>query len=419
MVQLMESDCRSKREIWRDRSRLALDGILPPFSLPRRALGYARKLLQNQDSQRPSNGWSDWVNKAARPRILIISGCGGDSRRYRCDHLVETVRLIGGDGIVLSSGEVWPASAEILVKHVDALVFHRVAWTQDIETLLEQAQKQDVKLLFDTDDLVFDTASDPSQDPGVGRFGKGQAVAEQFRTMQQCHHVITSTDYLKSRVEALGLQATTLRNGFSKSMLQWADAAASRRRDERVVLGYASGTPTHDKDFELLEPSLSWLLSNYPHVDLCLMGYIQKPRSLAAFGARVQRRPFVSCQELPQRLKDVDINLAPFSPDSEFSKGKSALKYMEAALVGVPTIASPMPAYVHAIESGRNGWIAHNETQWREHLKAAVEQKELRQKIGACARQTALQEDSLVSRSKVLQVILNIDASKPSNPPEA
>ena len=124
-------------------------------------------------------------------------------------------------------------------------------------------------------------------------------------------------------------------------MLACAEQTTLRRNQERIVLGYASGTPTHDRDLELIEEGLFEILKRYEQVELHLMGHIQKPTKLSVFGNRVQRRPFVSWQELPQRLRDIDINLAPFCPDSDFSKGKSALKYMEAALVGIPTLASP------------------------------------------------------------------------------
>ena len=131
----------------------------------------------------------------------------------------------------------------------------------------------------------------------------------------------------------------------------------------------------------------------------------------------VGRRPFVSWQELPQRLRDIDINLAPFCADSEFSKGKSALKYMEAALVGVPTIATPMPAYDKAIQTNVNGLIAHNDMQWRDYLQDLIEKPELRHKLGQTAQETVYREDSLLSRSQTLQFILNNAGSKPENTP--
>ncbi len=418
MFEAMEYDSRTKREIWRDTSRLAFDRILPPFSLPRRALGYARKILSGTSSTHPQINWTSLVSSTARPRILILSGCGGDSRRYRCEHLLEALAYIGGTGVLLNSNDSLKVSPDNILKNIEGVIFHRAAWNASVAQIVEAANKSNKFLLFDTDDLVFDVQSDPSQDKGVGKFGRGQAVALQLQTMQACQGVITSTDYLKSRVQALGLEAVTLRNGYSEQMRRCAEQTSLRRNADRIVLGYASGTPTHDEDLKLIEEGLYDILKRYQNVDLHLMGYIQKPVRLAEFGTRVQRRPFVSWQELPQRLRDIDINLAPFCPDSDFSKGKSALKYMEAALVGIPTIASPMPAYSNAIESGKNGLLAYNDMQWRDFLQDMIEKPELRQNLGHQAQETAQQEDSLLNRSKTLQFILNKTGSKPQNASE-
>ena len=315
--------------------------------------------------------------------------------------------------MVLDSQQPLPAGTPEVLNHIEGILFHRVAWNDSIADLVQGAERAGKFLLFDTDDLVFDAHNDPSRDKGVGKFGRGQAVSRQLRTMQACRLVMTSTDYLKERAEDFGIEAHTLRNGYSAQMLRCAERTSLRKSCERVVLGYASGTPTHDRDLHLIEDILHEALERFPQLDIHLMGYIQKPSKLRRFGKRVQRRPFVAWQDLPQRLRDIDINLAPFCPDSQFSKGKSALKYMEAALVAVPTIASPMPAYCHVIEHGKNGLIANNAAQWRDHLHDLIENHERRIAVGQAAQETTCREDSLQSRAKVLESILMKAKSEP------
>ena len=59
-------------------------------------------------------------------------------------------------------------------------------------------------------------------------------------------------------------------------------------------------------------------------------------------------------------LRDLDVNLAPLAPDSRFNEAKSAIKWLEAALVETPTIASPSGPFREAIEDGRTGSMRWN-----------------------------------------------------------
>jgi glycosyltransferase involved in cell wall biosynthesis len=58
------------------------------------------------------------------------------------------------------------------------------------------------------------------------------------------------------------------------------------------------------------------------------------------------------------------------------------VKYLEAGLVGVSTIASPRPDFCRAIEDGRNGFLADEKAAWRERLDALVASPALRREVG-------------------------------------
>ena len=50
-------------------------------------------------------------------------------------------------------------------------------------------------------------------------------------------------------------------------------------------------------------------------------------------------------RKLPEIQVQFDINLAPLEIDNPFGQSKSEIKYVEAALLRVPTIASPSDSY--------------------------------------------------------------------------
>jgi glycosyltransferase involved in cell wall biosynthesis len=70
--------------------------------------------------------------------------------------------------------------------------------------------------------------------------------------------------------------------------------------------------------------------------------------------------------------------------------GKSSIKAVTAMALGMPVIASPIPAYTEAIQQGENGFLAsiHRLDEWRTALNA-LKDASTRQRIGKAARETA------------------------------
>jgi glycosyltransferase involved in cell wall biosynthesis len=158
-----------------------------------------------------------------------------------------------------------------------------------------------------------------------------------------------------------------------------------------VVIGYASGTPTHDRDFALVRPALHRLLERCPQAELWLIGRLQAGGDWGAAAAQVRRVEFVPWRQLPGLLAQLDINLAPLRLDNPFSQSKSEIKYMEAALVGVATVASPTDAFSAAIRPGENGLLAQGTEEWLERLLWLVQEPSEREKLVSAAREDTLQ----------------------------
>jgi glycosyltransferase involved in cell wall biosynthesis len=344
------------------------------------------------------------------PCVLFLSGVQGDTRRYRTFHPYQQLRLAGVDCIL--SHLTSPGLPESAARAEVAIV-QRAAMDSFVESLFRSLRRHGALILYDTDDLLFDPDvfrwidSPDFSDPVRKRLYQ-EEMRRQRLTLEASDAALVSTDYLAERVSRLNKSAWVHRNAFSLEMVSLADKAGERKLGlpGRLIIGYASGTPTHDRDFELLSPALQRFLETHKEAELRLVGPLNLSESWARYAGQVQRYPFVSWRRLPALLAEFDINLAPLTLDNPFSLSKSEIKYLEAALVCVPTIASPTDAFKLAIDHGENGYLAESGDEWYSALEQLATSPHLRRQVGQSARAKAYEQYSPRIRSQELAAIL-------------
>ncbi len=295
------------------------------------------------------------------PSLLIVSGVQGDPRRYRTFHLYEQARLAG---LNCQLSHITDPHLRHKVEQAAVVILHRAAFDAQVTWIERELHRNGRILINDLDDLIFDPAAvqhihSPDFADPVRRSLYLEDVHRFRQTLDVCDHVIVSSDYLAERVKQLGKPASVHRNAFSLEMLAIARATQPSlpAKAGRQVIGYASGTPTHDQDFALIKPALHSILSRYPNVEAWLVGRLDPGRDWGTVHDRVKRVDFVPWRKLPGILVNFDVNLAPLQVDNPFGQSKSEIKYIEAALCCVPTIASPSDSYQYAIQDGQNGYL--------------------------------------------------------------
>jgi hypothetical protein len=71
---------------------------------------------------------------------------------------------------------------------------------------------------------------------------------------------------------------------------------------------------------------------------------------------------------------------------SRFNESKSAVKWLEAAAVGVPTVASASTPFRDAVDHGRTGMLCRTLEDWRDSISTLIDSSELRGRMGAAAQ---------------------------------
>jgi glycosyltransferase involved in cell wall biosynthesis len=342
--------------------------------------------------------------------ILILSGVRGDTRRYRILHLGEQLRLAGLQPVVthLSAPDLLSQAHGARIA-----VLHRVAYDRTVKKLLEILRQQGALVVLDADDFLYDPGvmrwidSPDFQDPVRAAIYRRELLRHR-ETLEHCDAISVSTGYLAELLAPFDKPVIVQRNAFNLEMLVESQRAAQARPEgsQRVVIGYASGTRTHDRDLAMIRPALQAVLERYPHVDLYLLGALAPGQDWGGLQGRVQTFPLVPWRQLPARLAQLDINLAPLLPESPFNQAKSEIKFMEAALVRVPTVATPTDAFAHAIQHGQNGMLAENLAGWQANLERLIENSAERRAMGEAAYQDVLERYSPWARGQ--QVVENL-----------
>lgn len=347
-------------------------------------------------------------------RALFVSGCPGDPYRYRCEHQGEQLGLLGWD--------VHYASPAIMVNPVftteyDLVVLHRLAHWDGMDPIIERLRAKSVPVIFDTDDLVFsEEAVNDIQEfrncPPQGRNAYIDSIRNMAATLRLCTGALVSTEPLQLAVHRIAphVPVWVNRNALSNIMVAQADTLQhtyKRAKSELVRLGYFSGTFTHEADFSVCCEAVAHILRDCPQARLILAGRVQVPTLLAPLLDRVQIFPYVPWRELPGLLLQADINLAPLEKQNEFTGCKSELKYLEAGVLGIPTIASPVGGYVSGIVNGQTGFLCDSRSEWEVTLSALIEQPLLREIVGGRARQDVLEKHVTTVRSTSLGSIID------------
>ncbi len=325
--------------------------------------------------------------------VHMITGCDiGNAGNYRCRHRQEQLEWFEMySGVTSLYNEPFKIADSI---KFGILILHRVALDSNIEALINAHQALGHPVIFDTDDLVFrtdllhyiDAIKDwPADDVAMYRDG----VERYRKTMLLCDAVIVSTEPLAEQVRALDINAYVVRNALSQNQINYAAPIAAQRQaqplaqaNDPVVIGYFSGTATHNRDFVQAEQAILHILAKHAHVRLRIVGPLQLSPAFDAYASRIERRELVPLEQLADEIAAVDFALAPLELDNPFCQSKSEVKYMEAALVGVPLIATPIEAFEYAITHGVNGMLAADEPAWIQALEAMVTDPELRQRLG-------------------------------------
>jgi glycosyltransferase involved in cell wall biosynthesis len=308
--------------------------------------------------------------------------------RYRAHNLIEALAPDGLEGTFVSQEEI-RAQMPAILSH-DLIVLVRRMRDDAVTTLIGLARRRGLPIVYDIDDYIFD----PWVMPYIEAFQHMGDQAKVLRFMDEtgacldlCDYFTGSTAYLADRATALGKDSFVIRNGLNAVQLALSRLALEQRslhrRDPETRVGYFSGSKSHQADFRVAYPALMRLLGERRDVRLVIVGHVDLGvfPGLAPFMDQIELLPVRHWSELPAAIAAVDVNIIPLDL-TPFNEGKSNLKYFEAGVVEVPSIASPTRINQDNISHGHNGLLARTADEWYDGLKELVTRPDLRRQMG-------------------------------------
>ena len=365
----------------------------------------------------------------ALQRVLFISGSGASATlRYRVRLPEEALR---SRGVATRAVHYTDPVAARLADTADVVVLYRVPAGAELLGLLADLRRRQTPPLvtYDVDDLVFRAEHLSSMTflggfsaPDRQRFAADVELRGQLAGQADLLTASTA-EVLAELATGHPAPAALLPNGAGLVGVRLAESAVRVPRPTgRLRVGYFAGSATHDADWSSIEPVVLEFLGSHPRAQLVLVGQVTPSSRVGALpSGQLQVLDAVPWRELPALLRTVDVNLAPLER-APFTEAKSAIKWLEAALVETVTIGTGTGPFTAAVDDGRTGVLASTAQEWAEALDRLAADPAGRAEMGAAARVSALamfgpsvQAERLVT--VLTAALATLDAGPGSYPP--
>ncbi|MBB5210597.1 glycosyltransferase [Microbulbifer hydrolyticus] len=333
------------------------------------------------------------------PLVVLIADLNlPQCRKYRVVQKMEALEQMGVHANYAHWEDV-PRSMNML-QMATFVIFYRVQDGALLDSYLRECDRLSIPTAYDIDDPIFskriyqenrnlDYLSSHEKDVLL------ESTELYRKALVKCDVAILSTPKLAEEVRTLSTkQAVIWRNAIDQETIAAARQGLERANTEgshipngKISIVYASGSRAHEADFRTVESTLFKVLKEHPEAHLSIIGHLILPDSFGELEDRITETGFSDYSQYIKTLARADINIVPLVID-DFNDCKSAIRFMEASLAGIPTVASSVGDFCNVIKDGENGYLATDSDEWYRKIKLLLNSSDLREKLGKNAQQS-------------------------------
>lgn len=294
--------------------------------------------------------------------------------------MAEPLRVSSMAGIPTGVGN--RLDDEVCERH-DTILTHMLWDERNSEAWEKLAANGQHRMVFDIDDVMWA----PDWEPFAKHYTPG-VLARVWRNISLAHVVTTPSPFIAEYVSQFNKNVWVVPNtvpGYLTEILMPPRPYPATPDGIRHLVGY-QGSPSHQHDFPAwLMRELVQFAEGEPEWGLHFWG----PDKIDGWP-----RHLVGNTRWKDTLLDyylslsMDIGIGPLK-GSVFNSGKSSLRAVEYAALGIPAILSAGPAYDGWVEHGVTGFLVEPGESWLPYLREIARNPLLRKRMGSDARERA------------------------------
>lgn len=242
------------------------------------------------------------------------------------------------------------------------------------------------KRIFDVDDAIW---------------LNGSGFSERIAAL--CDGVIAGNEFIADYYRKQGARLWVIPTAIDTAIWRPADS----RRQTHWTIGW-TGSSSNLSYLYLIQEPLADFLAQHPECRL-LVVCNQRP-ALKKLPAQSWRFVRWSPENEVRLVRSMDVGLMPL-PDTEWARGKCALKMIMYMAVGIPAVVSPVGVAAEVLSRNRVGLAARTANDWYDSLSLLYSDQDLSARLGAAGRKLAEEEFSVATNAPKLAAVIREIAS--------
>lgn len=267
-----------------------------------------------------------------------------------------------------------------LIEKLDLVILQRAKWSFELESFIRVLKQNNKKIIYDMDDLIYHTKYVPKYLNSIGDYREFSidaffALAKRYELVASISDgfIVTTNALYKNIKKDFGKPTWILPNFLNQEQEDESERIVGLKKnnylDDKFIIGYFSGSNSHQRDLEIIESAIVRLIEKYDNIYLKIVGFMNLSENFKKLkeDRKLIFDKFVPYQELQYKIGSVDLNVIPLQKH-EFNNCKSELKYFEASIVDTISCATDNEVYRDIIIDGEDGFLC-NEMDWYEKIE--------------------------------------------------